>query len=36
MIVGFIYDTVEADEYMKSLYDYSFNSLDEVIDFLKK
>lgn len=36
MVVGFIYDTVEADEYMKSLYDYSFNSLDEVIDFLKK
>lgn len=36
MSAGFIYDTVEPDKLIKSKYDYSFNSLDEVIETLKK
>lgn len=34
MKVGFIYDTIEEDEIMKNLYDFKFNSLDEVIKIL--
>ena len=36
MSAGFIYDTVKPNELIKSLYDYSFNSLNEVIDILKR
>lgn len=35
MLAGFIYDTVKEDDIVKNLYDYKFNTLDEVIEILK-